>query len=1339
MHLNLKVIAASLSLLCANAANAVDVYINSGNPAFPFPQFLEYSYGTSHSLDNLGTKNPEGVVHVEMEQDIRDAYQIFANEWEYSGETMDGVQYIRGNIGCPYDCREGDGYSMLAAAVMGDKESFDGLWFRIHDRFRPTSKSYLTGQTVPDGGYGDLIIGDQANSCSATDGDNEVVLALYVAWRQWGDDSGHTAADGSKISYKKDLIDVVRGLVAIYDKRFPTENPRRCTTGDVGIDGYLKNGTTWAEVTNWGGSNPVSINGVDYIPEFAGPVNMHTDYSSPAYFKEFYDLILELDVPESTPWEREQYRRCEASCDWMVGNWMQQSAKNLFFGEEATIAGGQVTLEAGNQGGRFRSAWRTALNYVWHGDPNYTWNPTTHKVESGGNTFEQDWCKRCSEFVNDPQGWLGTASCTNFGGGPEVTYKGPATIHWDVQPDGTFPESAFTLNWVPATSMPAAIGAQDLDLAGLLYRQCDIEWDVTDGGDGYLSSTPHYFHGFFRWLGMLIATGNHIAPSQMKAGANMKIYRAIKDSVTCCYTGDELTYILDYRNFGSLDAKDVVIVENVPKDFVFVSASNGGVYNPSTHTVTWKIGTVPGVKSDAVTGPGLDLTSGNLAKTIGQVSYSVKVGPEAFGRYCTTADITCSNGSGWTSNEYPNYITATMQRNCVDVIKRALLIEKTADIEKVNPGNIVTYTINFENSSKAGWLDGGRPRVSLAMSNDGLATTQEWLRFRLYNDAIEPYINYGNYRLSYFLYDSNLKCLDGTPDCPMGWGWYTAIYEGKRTPTDKVTVSHETIVEGSDEQGKWNQRMVIQFAPLLVTTTAHLSNYYGMGARIHRGGTEPLRVAGYIYPSNWAATDFADDWSWDAGAKDAEDGFYYPVTPSWQKIDNVTGKSIETPVTEYLPSVCETPSHTISNVLVEEYDGYVWRRVLGNGPMPGREANNVVVIDTLPKGMTFVAFKNSCPLTDYGASWNSYQIADGRWVVKWEIPVMQVKQKGSIIYTAEANFPSGAECQTDDELTTNLAWIKADKNSPLSDTAEVTVTCAKVPKPIIPTTLVKKADKEKYEVGDPITYTIEYEQTHGFITENALSKSSDWELSGSSISNASIDIPNGSSAKYKYSYAKNIYVEMNCDVTQYASGEIFLRDDIRLDYKSDWSDITFTCYEGASLKKSAKVVTNSTKFKLTIEVMDDVLRLWFNKDTTNSADYTVENLNEKSGYFGFNGIEAGSFKYSDIYVHTDYAYDLSIIDRKPAEVSYISADNGGKLDGDSIVWKFEQGLNNPIPFGTKYTVSWDGKVDQCNESIINIAYAKLLGHADDEIMAQAVSECGSVDCSLDTITISVSK
>ncbi len=1317
--------ATAVIAMSASLSNAkVPVHINSGNPAFPFPQFLHYEYGKSHSLKNLGTDNPEGVVHIEMEQDIRDAYQIFANEWKYTGDSWDGVQYILGNIGCPYDCREGDGYSMLAAAVMGDKESFDGLWFRIHDQFRPGSQSYATGATIPGGGYGKLIIGDANNDCSATDGDNEIVMALYIAWRQWGDDSGHKAANGEMISYKKELIDVTRGLVARYEERFKTENPRRCTTGDVGLDGYLKGGTTWAEVTGWATANPITMNGVVYEPEYKGPVKMHTDYAASGYYKEFYDLILELDVKESDEWEREQYRRCEASTDWIVHNWMSQNAKNIFWGEEASISENNVvTMDAGNQGGRFRGAWRTAMNYVWHGNPEYTWDPVTHTVKAGGNTYQKESCERISEFMNDPQGWDGSAACTKFGGGPSVSYKGPSTLHWDINPDGTFPKSEFTLNWQMATGMPSAIGAQDLDLAGILYRQCNIEWDCDDFGDGYLSSVPHYFHGFFRWLGMTIGTGNNIAPSQMATPKpNMKIYRSIKDSVTYAYTGDKIQYVLDYRNFGSVDAKNVVIVEHVPGDFVFVSASDGGVYNAASHTVTWNIGTVPGFKSDDSEGPALDLKAGNLAKTIGQVSYECRIGPDAFGRYCTTADITCSNGLGWTTNEYPNFITATMQRSCVDVIKRALKIEKTADRDKVNPGNIVNYKIAFENSSDAGWLDGGRPRVTVAMSNN-LDGSQLWLRFRLYSDAIEPYINYGNYRIAYYMYDSGIDCLAGEKDCARGWQWNTSIYEGKRTETDKVTVTHETIVENSDDFGRWNQRLCIQFAPLLVTSTAHISNYMQPG-RIHKGGTFPLRLAGYLNMSDWSSPDYKDDWSWNADAADAEDGNYHLISPSHQIIDPLTGQSVEQEITEYLPSICEKPSSLIKNILVEEYDGYVWRRILGTGPMAGREARNVVVIDTLPKGMEFQSFLNECPLEEYKASWDKYQIADGRWCVKWEIPVLQIKQKGTIEYSALASFPSGAECETPDELTQNVAWILADKDSPLSDTAEVTVTCAKVPKPIVPTTLEKLVDKESVMTGDQVVYTINYEQTHGSVTANAIDHPSEWTAVGASIKDGVLAVNQGQKAMFKPSKSENLYIEFDAKIVPYQEGEFIVRDDIRFQFKFDESNgMAVTCYDGTKIVKTATCALKNNPSRWKVKVQDDILQVWFGKDTSASAGFTAEGITVKTGMFGFQGVGYGNHEYSNIHIHTDVAYDLDIVDKIPAEIKVVSVEDGGVVQGDSIVWKFEHGNNKPIPFGKKYSVSWTGEVVSCNELIINEAYVSLAGHSSDEIRAQAVSNC----------------
>ncbi|MBR5434916.1 MAG: hypothetical protein IK117_10825 [Bacteroidales bacterium] len=1299
--------------LCVFAQNEVTVHINSGNPRFPFPQFLAYEYGDSHYLDNLGTKNPEGVVHAEMEQDIRDAYQIFANEWTYTGDRVSGVRYIRGNLGCPYDCREGDGYSLLAAAIMADKTSFDGLWMCVHDKSRVKQPRYIDGVVLENGyQYGDFSLKD--NQDAATDGDVDIALALYVAWMQWGDYMGVNDSRGNPISYKKELMDVLKGFMHL-QTRFPSDGePRRYLSGEIGLDGYLKNGNTWSEATNYVTQNPMTVDGVRMTPEFAGPCNVHTDYLAPAYFREFYELLEKEQPSDVSEFERNQFKRCEASCDWMVGNWISQNAKNIFVGEEAKVNGTSITLMAGNQGGRFRSVWRTALNYVWHGNPSYTWDPASHTVKDGANTYEYDGAVRYSQFMNDPQGW-NNSNCTKFGGGPKVTYKGPGTLHWDIEPNGGFPSSEFIFNWIAGCGTMSALSAEDLELLGVLYRTCVIEWDITTGGDGYLSSVPHYFHGWFRLLGMLTATGNHIAPSKMLPKANMKIYRAVQDSLSFAYTGDVFSYILDYRNYGSVDAENVKIVEHVPDDFIFVSAEKGGVYDAVTHTVTWNLGTVPGFQTG-----GLDVTKGS-------VSYSVKVGPKAAGRYCTTAEISCSNGFGWTSNEYPNYITPTMQRNCVDVIMRSLIIEKEANLEETNPNGTVTYTINFENSSKAGWLDGGRPRVNIAFSNT-LDGSQNWLRFRLYNDAIEPYINYGNYRISYYLYDASLKCLSGEPDCSAGWAWYTAVYEGKRTSNDKVSVSHEKVVEGSDDYGKWNQRMIIQFAPLLVTITGHLSNYYGMGSRIHRGGTEPLRLFGYLYPSDWSTPNYRDDWSWNSNATGAEDGAYFPVTPSWQRIDQVTGKSIETPVNEYIPSVCDVPPHTIPNILVEEYDGYVWRRILGTGPMAGRDMYNVVVCDTLPKGLTFVEFKTACPLAAFGANMTTKKASDGRDIVVWTIPAMQIKQKGTIKYTAVAKFPSGKSCQTDDEIIDNVAWIYADMNSPVGDTATITVTCAKVPEPIIPTTLTKTPDSKIVSVGDEITYTLEYEQTHGFITDNAGQNSSDW--SGGSVSNGTVSVATNTTATYSLSKSKDIYVEATCNLASYASIYMFFRDNVRLWLKVD-NGLLLNCENNSSnkmLANDAKILGVSSPFRIAVELRNNIMRVWVggsSVDTSESAAVTFENISTAQGNFGFKNSDWGSHSFSKIHVHTDNAYNLSIVDELPSELTYVSSSNSGAKSGDKITWTFEQGLNNPIPFGKKYKVTVTAKVNSCNGKIINEAHVNLLGHAENEIRAQAIVECGN--------------
>ena len=61
------------------------------------------------------------------------------------------------------------------------------------------------------------------------------------------------------------------------------------------------------------------------------------------------------------------------------------------------------------------------------------------------------------------------------------------------------------------------------------------------------------------------------------------------------YIGSTFTYEITCDNLRNPDdpAEDVMITDDLPLELDFVSATQGGVYDPGTHTVSWDIGTIP--------------------------------------------------------------------------------------------------------------------------------------------------------------------------------------------------------------------------------------------------------------------------------------------------------------------------------------------------------------------------------------------------------------------------------------------------------------------------------------------------------------------------------------------------------------------------------------------------------------------------------------------------------------------------------------------------------------------------------------------------------------------------
>ena len=1021
-------------------ANAVKVHINSGNPAYPFPQFLKYACG-----GNLGTKLVEGLTHAEMEQQIRDAYQLHANAFEYTGDEWAGIKYIKGNNGCPYDCTEGDGYALLAAAYMADKTTFDGLWMRIHDLRRNRTKKYSdckpTGESYE---YGPFSLGDNGGDFdSAADGDEDVALALYVAYKQWGefmlDEKGEKVLDacGNPISYKQELIEVVRGLVALSTRFAGEKGDLRVNSGMIGLDGYVKGGNTWGEVTKWASENPtvfsdsmtvynmsaegtVNVEGISLIPEFGGSNQHHIDYNAPAYYREFHDLLLSLskELGVTNEWEAEQFRRAEASSDWLIGQLIAKNPYSVPTAGWCTVNndGSETTFDNFNVGEDFRTPWRNISNYVWHGNPKYSWNPATHKVEEGKNGFEYDAAVRLSNYMNDPMNWNDSLenSCYTYGE-PSIPISGPKTMSWIIDPmtgvalDQRY--TSFSVAMQKGAASFAAIGAQDYNLMGELYNNVYSIYDVkgtTDDGE----RIPVYMHGWFRQLGLMALTGNYAAPSQMEASSNLKIYRSIKDSVSSCRVGDTITYILSYRNYGSKDATDVVIVDTLPNDFQLVSVSDGGVYSPVTNEIWWSLGDVPGFKSDSTEGAALDFSAPNLSKTMGQVYYKCVVKTGASGRYSLNATIYSKNGKESKTNEYPNYVTSTMQRNTIDIIPNTLSVTKSADRDTVKKDDVVEFTIAYSNTDSLPFLTGGRSRVNFTVAGN-YEKNQFGLKLRLNNDAIEPFINAGNYRVTQYI--------KSTKEDDDELLFENEIAEGLSNSIGKADIGFSTVDLSDSIVG-----CRIQLSDYLTSNTIFLSWFPVSTIRDLKGGL-PIRLLGSIHTSRF--TDFYDsDWWSKLETAEIED-LYYPVSPSYQIPDSIVD------VDKVIYSACDNSDVVTETVLVEEYDGHTWRKILGEAPYNGIEAEDVLITDSIPLGFEFVSFVGDST----GATYEAISDADfASGVVRYRADKLKIGEKGSFGYKCRYTGPvSGGSYVTSAIMESKNEKVKSTMHLIVDDLSSV--------------------------------------------------------------------------------------------------------------------------------------------------------------------------------------------------------------------------------------------------------------------------------------------------------------
>lgn len=1411
-------------------ASYVPVNINSGDPAFPYPQFLEYKVGKT-----LAKYNAEGVTHADMEKTGREAYEIMSHRCRYEGGTHCGVPYITfndfvklGKDELPHGgaefCSEGDGYILLAAAIFADQPTFNGLWMWIHDNRLSKVKKYSDGSWLrkgyekngrlvckdPEAGVGmpgwncfdDAAVGSSPTH-SASDGDYDIAMALLIAYKQWGDTMKQNGkpvlmSDGTPISYKQAAQDFIKTLVdtvpyymandgELQGNGKPLDGFNGYLTGDIGVDGYPKGGNSWGELTNWRATQTLFDSRLSIIPSMGGGGGTvsYCDYNAPSYFNEFAHW-LENEDGDGTEWQINQYKRAEASSDWIAGQLYAQGGI-ASVGKCGVSDDGQCTFTPFNAGEDFRFAWRHILNYLWHGNPTTSWDPVSHTVKTGGNTYEYDLAIRHAEYVKRPIGRRQT-DCDFLGASPDPGQPkafGPALLCQSYFSDGSVQEGSNS-NYMLGTSAPAVVASGDLGLIEDMYRQSELVWDdaseesslempnltppqkgITDD-DRYKNSMPKYFHGWFRCLGLLTHSGNLHAPRDMVRKANMKVYMSVDK--TYAYVDDPIDYTVQYRNYGSADATGVKIETEIDPNYEVVSISNGGKF--SGGKIVWNIGTVPGFKT------------GHLAETIDSVSFRVIARDTLNPRICLTSTISGSNFEDWVSNEYPNHATYTMERNCVDILaNRSLAVKKSANRTAMNPNDVVKFTVEFENKSEGenSWLNGGRDNVRLSYgnylpainSNDDWANDKFYQFYRFWHDAAEAYINMGNYRVSYFMNDINRGFYG--EDNPNGWKFDidnkndVAKY-GYFPETGGADILFQKIPAGEDENGKaWNQRFIVKFPDVLCPTFTHIYDKLNSAYLTHKGVYGPGLYRTALNPNNTTNMKFKveDDWSYtpDLQGKtiDGQTELFLPITPGWYSPDKL-GEEI----TNFSRHSCSPDVKGFDRVLVEEFDGYTWRRILGRGPLPGKEAYDVVVIDTIPIELEWDGFITDKAL-GVTATYTPASGADKEkftGIVKWTVPEMLVGEKGKLVYQVVAkDIGCNRTPQPDDKYFKNVAWISSKTDSPDSSQVDLMISCNELPPVIDPqSSLFKNADRKKAEVGENISYTVYFKNTEGTVIEGNFSSKDSWTtLGGGNLPNVNGSIScdqnknQGVRPPYfftdKKAYGKDVTLQTQWSgndgsfylVFRYQGkgtpgGSGFEGVSLKLTTMSGSQYVKFEVYEGNKLiaedktNKScpAKEDGKYTPMDLKVMLKDDKMYVYINDLETPLATYKGL-TSSKSGYMGiYSGASGCERTLEGFYAEVDHAFDVRLYDQIPAELGNITdiSHNGVYDEAKNLITWPSVGdtPETSLAPGDSIGYTFTAEVVSCNNYINNYGLATVYGR--DTLKVLNTVECGTVECDL---------
>ena len=98
-----------------------------------------------------------------------------------------------------------------------------------------------------------------------------------------------------------------------------------------------------------------------------------------------------------------------------------------------------------------------------------------------------------------------------------------------------------------------------------------------------------------------ITTNNlstHQAGIVSVTGADLEVYKSVTGETSWIKRGFKLYYHIYYNNYGLASAENTKLTDYLPKEVEYLSSSDNGAYNSTTHSVSWDVGSVSPYGSD---------------------------------------------------------------------------------------------------------------------------------------------------------------------------------------------------------------------------------------------------------------------------------------------------------------------------------------------------------------------------------------------------------------------------------------------------------------------------------------------------------------------------------------------------------------------------------------------------------------------------------------------------------------------------------------------------------------------------------------------------------------------